>query len=266
MAKKTGQSKTTAELIREKETRVMDTIQMKIPDRVPIICGMGYFPAKYAGIPFSAAYYDYDAWYKAYKKTLKDFPADFIFSQGFSSGKALEILEPRNMRWPGYEVDPYHGHQSIEVDFMKEEDYDHYLEDPSDYMFRVLLSRTSEHLAGWATMPKLSDMGGPMGARMLSMVLTSPEVSHAIETLQKAGRESRKWLKKTAKFDQMMVDMGFPQYFQGAAMPPFDVISHSMRGMQGTMMDMFRQPDKLIATTEKILDLTMKRPLPAPNE
>ncbi len=261
----TEKGKTTARIIEEKEKRVMDAIRMRIPDRVPIICGMGYFPAKYAGIPFSAAYYDYDAWYKAYKKTLKDFPADFIFSQGFSSGKALEILEPRNMRWPGYGVDPYHGHQSIEVDFMKEEDYDHYLEDPSDYNFRILLSRTSEHLAGLATLPKLSDISGPMGARMLSMVLTTPEVSHAVDILQKAGRESRKWMKKTAEFDRMMLDMGFPQYFQGAAMPPFDVVSHSMRGMEGTMTDMFRQPDKLLAVCEKILEQTMKRPLTPPN-
>ena len=263
----TEKGKTAARIIEEKEKRVMDAIRMKIPDRVPVICSMNYFPARYVGIPFSAAYYDYDAWYKAYKRTLKDFiNADFVFSQGFSSGKALEILNPRNMRWPGYGVDPYHGHQSIEVDFMKEGDYDHYLEDPSDYMFRILLSRSSEHLAGLAMLPKLSDISGSMGAQMMAMVLTMPEVSHAIETLQKVGRESRKWQKRIAEFDRMMVDMGFPRYFQGAAMPPFDMISHSMRGMQGTMTDMFRQPDKLLAACEKILEQTMKRPLPPPNE
>jgi uroporphyrinogen-III decarboxylase len=64
----------------------------------------------------------------------------------------------------------------------------------------------------------------------------------------------------------MMLDMGFPQYFQGAAMPPFDVISHSMRGMSGTMMDMFRQPDKLIEACEFILKKTLERPAPLPNE
>ena len=40
--------------------------------------------------------------------------------------------------------------------------------------------------------------------------------------------------------------MGFPHFLQGAAMPPYDVVSHSLRGMSGTMFDMFRQPDKLI--------------------
>ena len=35
----------------EREKRIMDAIQLRIPDRVPINCPMGYFPAKYAGIP-----------------------------------------------------------------------------------------------------------------------------------------------------------------------------------------------------------------------
>ena len=69
-----------------------------------------------------------------------------------------------------------------------------------------------------------------------------------------------------AKFDKMILDMGFPQYFQGAAMPPYDVVSHSMRGMAGTMFDMFRQPDKLIELCEFILKQTLERPLPPPDE
>ena len=64
----------------------------------------------------------------------------------------------------------------------------------------------------------------------------------------------------------MILDMGFPQYLQGAAMPPFDVISHSLRGMSGTMIDMFRQPDKLMEVCEFILKKTLERPMPQPNE
>jgi len=60
--------------------------------------------------------------------------------------------------------------------------------------------------------------------------------------------------------------MGFPQYFQGFAMPPYDVISHSLRGMSGTMIDMFRQPDKILEMCEFILKKTLERPMPVPNE
>ena len=136
MAKKSEQNKSAEQLRLEREKRVTDTIQMKIPDRVPIICGMGYFPAKAAGIPFSAAYYDFKAWYKAYKTVLPDYPADFIFPQSFTPGKALEILEPVTTRWPGFNANPNHGHQAIEVSNMQADEYEYFMTDPSDYALR----------------------------------------------------------------------------------------------------------------------------------
>jgi len=150
---------------------------------------------------------------------------------------------------------------------MQADEYDAYINDTADYMLRINLPRASDNLAGLAQLPKLSALGsGSMGAQQLAMALTSPEVSRAIRTLQKTGREMRKWQSKMMKFNKMMVDMGFPQYFQGAAMPPFDMISHSMRGMSGTMLDMFRQPDKLLEACEKILKQTLERPMPAPSK
>jgi hypothetical protein len=258
--------KTARQIRKERDKRIMDAIQLRMPDRVPIICAMGYFPAKYTGIPCSAAYYDYDAWYAAYEKTLKDFQPDLIYPQPFTPGKALEILNPRQMRWPGCGVDPYQGHQSIEIDNMKGDEYDLYMKDPSDYMFRTFMSRTSENLAGLSLLPKLSDVAGAMGAQALALVFAEPKVARAIRTLQKAGREMRKWRAKQDRFNKMILNYGFPQYFQGAAMPPFDVISHSMRGMSGTMMDMFRQPDKIVEMCEFILKKTLERPMPEPNE
>jgi uroporphyrinogen-III decarboxylase len=259
--------KSARQIRKERDKRIMDAIQLKMTDRVPIISSMGYFPAKYTGIPCSAAYYDYDAWYAAYDKTLKDFQPDMIFPQGFMPGKALEILSPRTMKWPGCEVDPYQGHQAIEIDNMKGDEYDLYMKDPSDYMLRIFMSRTSKHMEGLSLLPKLSDLGGgPMGIQFLAMTLAEPKVAKAIRTLQKAGREMRKWRAKQARFNRMILNYGFPQYFQGAAMPPFDVLSHSMRGMSGTMTDMFRRPDKLIETCEFILKQTLERPMPQPNE
>ena len=266
MTEKLEHGKTAAQLVAEKEKRIMDAIHLDPTDRVPIICGMGYFPAKYAGIPSSAAYYDYDAWFAAYKKTLRDFHADMIYPQPFTPGKALEILDPKQTRWPGHGVDPYKGHQAIEVETMKAQDYEAYLADPSDYMFRIHLSRSSDNLAALTTLPKLTSMSGSGGAQMLAMAMTSPEMIKTIQVLQKTGRELRRWQRRTAKFNQMMLDMGFPQYFQGAALPPFDIVSHSMRGMAGTMIDMFRQPEKLLEACDRILQQTLERPMPRPNQ
>jgi hypothetical protein len=264
---KKNRDKSAKQRRQEREKRITDTIQLRIPDRVPVICAMGYFPAKYTGIPCSAAYYDYEAWYDAYQKTLRDFQPDMIYQQPFIPGKALEILNPRQLRWPGCGVEPYQGHQSVEIDNMKADEYDWYMNDPSDYMLRGFMSRTSENLEGLSLLPKLSDLGaGPMGIQILALAFAEPKLVKAVRTLQKAGRELRRWRPKIEKFNKMILDLGFPQYFQGAAMPPYDAFSHSMRGMSGVMFDMFRQPDRLIELCEFILKKTLERPMPHPNE
>jgi hypothetical protein len=263
---KDKQGKSARQLRAEREKRVMDTIHLKMPDRVPIICGMSFFPARYAGIPCSAAYYDYNAWYDAYKKTLGDFPADLIFSHTFTPGKALEILNPKQTRWPGYNSDPNHGNQAVEVDNMQADEYEAFVKDTSDYMLRVHLSRVADDLAGLAKLPKLSGLFGARGAQALGVALASPDVARAISTLQKTGREMNKWRRRIARFNKMMEDCGFPETFQGTAMPPFDMISHSMRGMNGTMQDMFRQPENVLRACEKMAELALSQPLPPPSE
>ena len=257
--------KTAEKLYREREKRITDAIQLKIPDRVPIIAGMGYFPGKYTGIPFAAAWYDYDKWLAAYKKTLQDFQPDMINVQPFFPGKAMEYLEPRSMRWPGHGVSPYHSHQSIEEEYMKVDEYDAFMKDPSDFMLRVYMSRISGVTAGLNILPELSSIGYSfMGAQVLAEALAKPELARTIRALQKAGREIRKWRSKMRAFHKMIADMGFPPLTRGFAMAPFDAISHSMRGMQGSFLDMYRQPDKLLEACEKLLAITLDRPLPPP--
>ncbi len=265
MPRKLEQGKSAEQLRYEREKRITDAIQLKIPDRVPVICGIGYFPAKAAGIPFSAAYYDYKAWYNAYKTILPDYPADIIYPQGFTPGKSLEILDPTFLRWPGYNCSPNHGHQSIECVNMKADEYDAFINDPSDYMFRIHMSRVSKNLTGLAKLPVLSDLQGWWGAQNLAMVLSDPETEHAFRILIKAGKEMRKWQNRIQKFEQLQLDLGFPQYIQGGAMPPYDIVANAMRGMSATMIDMYRQPDKLLQACEKVLELTLARPVPKPS-
>ena len=53
------------ELLQEREKRVNDAIQLKEPDRIPIVCMFGFFPAKYTGITCEEAMVDHD-------KTMND--------------------------------------------------------------------------------------------------------------------------------------------------------------------------------------------------
>ncbi len=256
------------QLHKERQKRLNDAMEVKVPDRVPISCPIGYFPAKYVGIPCSAAYYDFDAWYGAYDKTLQEFRPDTFGATNYTPGTALEILDPKTMRWPGYGVEPYQGHQATEIESLKADEYDLYMNDSTDYLMRHHLSRISDKLKGLATLPPLYYLGqGPIPEQVTAMALAEPEVAKAIATLQKAGREFRKARPKQAKFQKLLERYGyFPSGFAAAALPPYDILSHSRRGMTGTMFDMFRQPDKVIEMCEFILKQTLERTPLIPDE
>ena len=259
--------KTPEQLCQEREKRVMDAIEMRIPDRVPIVTTFGYFPARYCGLTFEAAWYDYDAWLAAYKRTLMDFQPDMVFVQSFFPGKVLEYLDPKQTRWPGHGVSPYHSHQAIEAENMKADEYDAYLGDLSDYTLRFLLPRTCGVMEPFSMFPPLSSLGhNYWGTQAIAETLAIPEVAKAVETLQKAGREMEKWRSKMVAFNEEIEKLGFPPLSGGGGGAPFDMISDFLRGMQGAMLDMYRQPDRLLELCEKILQDMLERAVPAAKE
>ena len=269
MSKGLEQGRTSQELLREREQRITAAIGLHTTDRVPVTCPLGFFVAKYSGIPCSAAYYDWDAWMAAYRKALDEFRPDMAFIQPLEPGKAMECLDTTILRWPGYGVDPNHGMQSIEIEGLKEDEYDFFLSNPADYLMRRHLPRVFGGLKVLSMLPELADTTGwlePWSGERIAMWVTDPEVVAAFAKVQEAGRELRKCKAREAEFDQLLRDYGLPQMFQGDIMPPFDVVSHSLRGMKGTMLDMFRQPDKLLATCEFLLEKALERPLPPPND
>jgi hypothetical protein len=252
--------KSAQELYLERQKRVDDAVRMKVPDRVPLEIAFGYFPAKYLGISCEAAYYDYEVWLAASKKTVLDFGADISSVQGFFPGSVLELIAPRSMAWPGHGTSALHSHQAIEGEFMKADEYRLFMGDNSDFMLRSYLPRISEAAEPFQLMPSLaSSMGGYMGALSLAQGLSIPEIAAAIERLQAAGNELRKWMPRMAEFDKELHELGFPPFVGGMALAPFDAISDNLRGMKGTMLDMYRQPDRVLEACDYILEKSLAR-------
>jgi hypothetical protein len=252
--------KTTQELYREREKRVADCLAMKVPDRVPLEIAFGYFPAKYLGITCEAAYYEYDAWLAASKKTLLDFGADIPSVQNFFPGSVLELIAPRSLAWPGRGTSPLHSHQAIEGEFMKADEYGVFMCDHTDFMLRTYLPRIAGAAEPFRLMPSFaSSMGGYMPALSLAQGLSMPEIAAAIERLQKAGNEMRRWGPRMAKFAEELTNLGFPPFVGNMALAPFDAISDNLRGMKGTMLDMYRQPDTILEGCDYILKKTLER-------
>ena len=259
--KKTG--KTAEQLYEEREKRIRDAIQLREPDRVPVGLAMGNFPGIYAGLDMSAVFYDQVAWREATRKAILDFEPDlYTGGDGAQAGAALEVLDPTNMRWPGYNLPTTVSRQVIEAELMKEDEYDLFLSDPSDFILRYYLPRSFRALEPLAALPSLTDRF--TGFPAMTPIFTRAEFQELGRALLKAGEEQdkvRQAMSALGDFQEEMASLGFPprSHSGGISGLPFDVISQNLRGMQGTMADMYRRPDKLLAACDKILEWQVKR-------
>jgi uroporphyrinogen-III decarboxylase len=259
---KTGKS--ADQLYEEREKRVRDAIALKETDRVPVSLRMAYFPAKYIGIPTSTAYYDNIGWREAVSKTVVDFEPDmYQMSAGMSSGAVMETLGPTQTRWPGGPLPPNVSHQAIDVEVMKQDEYDLFLSDPTGFALRYMLPRSYNALAPLSSLPSLADRVTNFAA--LTPTFTRQDYRDMARALLKAGEEQEKWQEVNGNIEDELADLGFPPngHMGGVGGAPFDMISDFYRGMRGAMTDMYRCPDKLIAACDKMLDDRIKAAKPA---
>lgn len=252
-------AKSPEESLKERIKRVEDAIQVKVPDRVPIIPFFAFFPAKYAQITCQDAFYDALKWKSACLKTIVDFEPDMYFVASIVPGPVLDALECQQVKLPGHGVSPHSTHQFVEHEYMKPGEYDAFLYDPSDYAVRTFTPRIYSALGALQKLPPLRNLLFGYSESVITEMLTEPEFVHAFDSLSKAGREMSKWNATMGTFNQEMAELGFPVYASARAMAPYDLLSDYHRGMRGSMLDLYRQPDKVLEACQKLLPLVIDK-------
>ncbi len=257
---KAEMDKTGEQLRRERQKRMSDAVQLKTPDRVPISLGLNYFPAKFTGTTTWAAYYDWPAWKEVYIKAAQYYQPDRLLVVLNQSGSVLEALDSKQLRWPGHGVSKYHTHQFVEGEYMKPEEYDLLLRDPSDFLVRFYLPRVYGAMAPTAKLPPLNTLINALPFNALA----SEEFADMLEKLCKTARAAVEWQKQTFALARELAELGFfcPATLMAGA--PFDVVSDFLRGMRGAMLDMYRCPDKLLQATEMMTKIQLDRIAQAP--
>lgn len=252
---------------REKEKRIYDAIQLKVPDRVPVFFNMYLFAARYTGMSMKEAFYNPVWWAAANKKTVLDFEPDISFPIGIpTSGQALDAVDFNQFRWPGHGAPDNSGHQFVEGEYLKGDEYDAFLHDPSDFTVRNIVPRVFGSLKALTKLPSLEAfIQGFSGVSVVNTVLADPEILNAIESLCKSAREAAKFTDAIRRYNKEMEALGFPTFASGNAQAPFDIVSDYLRGMKGSMLDMYRQPDKLLAACEKIYPYILNQALAVAN-
>jgi hypothetical protein len=246
--------KSPEELYEEREKRLKDAFELKEPDRVPVVLTTNFFPARYVdGLTNADSYYRHKTWREATQKMLVELEPDIHAAAAGGSGAALSLLEPTLFKWPGDGVGPNLMQQFIEGEPLKADEYNLFLSDPGDFTLRYYLPRVWKAMEPLAKLPSLQSLWGASTLASQSVPFSSPDVIKTFETLAKAGKEQDKYREAIGNFDDELATMGFPSLHHGNASAPFDVISDHLRGMAGTMLDMYRHPEQLKQACEMIL-------------
>lgn len=251
------------ELYKEREQRLYDAVQLKVPDRVPVIFGGTFFACRFGGLPYSAAYYDAPAFRDAYGDMLLELEPDGYGVAAGESGTVLEVLDSNYARWPGGNLPPDVVMQVNEQEYMKADEYDLFITDPSDFILRYYLPRVYNSMQPLANLPPLMDT--TFSANGMTALFTSPEFERFARTMKKAGEAELAWRRQLEGFNDEMAALGFPRGLpiSGGVQPPFSGFTNNFRTFKGAVMDMFRQPDKLKAALDVMTEYRIARARPA---
>lgn len=245
-------------LYKQRVTRFIKAIKMEEPDRVPVMLPVGNFPAYYAGLDLHTIMYNSREMRRAWIKFMDDF-GDMDYFRGptmASSGKISEALEVKNNVWPGHGL-PLDASMSqyVEGEYMKADEYDRWLEDPSDYNTRVFLPRA----AGlFESLRKLRPLRSLQGMDWVA-ALADPDIRKSFQTLMNISDEYRQWQSVVQELGNLSTSRGYVSFRSSGPMvgAPFDHFADHLRGTRGIAMDMNRQPQKLHEAMERWLNITI---------
>jgi len=238
-------------------TRIKDAVQLKkTPDRVPLTLLPSMFPIIDAGLTIQEAMYDYDKTVAAFRKFILEYKPDMhIGIAQVGPGKFFEILDYKLYSWPGHGVAPEYSFQCHEGEYMKAEEYDLLITDPSFYFRNFYLPRVFGALEGFQMLPPFTGILEIYGVALNFIPFGLPPVQATYKALFEAGAEAMQWATAILGLNGELTTLGFPNILGGFTKAPFDTIGDTLRGTRGIMMDMYRQPDKLLKAMEALVPI-----------
>ena len=203
--------------------------------------------------------YDYEKLGMAWRKANADFMPDALISCALQGpGRAFEILGVKNYRWPGNGTPDDTSYQCVEDEFMAAEDYDAFLRDPSGYFMRTYLPRILGNLEAWNMLGPWTDVVELPFVGLALIPTGIPPVQGAFQTLMEAGSEIMKWISAVGEIEGASVaGLGLPNTIGGFTKAPFDILGDTLRGTRGIMLDMYRQPDKLLEAVDRLVPIAL---------
>jgi hypothetical protein len=241
-------------------TLIKDAIQLKkIPQRIPICPSAGFFPIQYAGSSMYDAMYDYDALTRAWEKYSNDLAPDAHNAPTtVVPGRVLDILDLKLGQWPGHGVPEHSEYQYVEKEYMKAEEYQDLIDDPTGFFMSKFFPRIFGTLKPLATMPLLPPVNEIPCIPPALYPFGDKDIRAAFSSLAEAGEEAVRWRTAVGKLNASIMGKGYPAFSGGFTKAPFDVIGDTLRGTREILMDIYRHPDELKEACERITPFMVK--------
>ena len=247
-------SKEAEEAYKKRTKRIADAIQLKKPDRVPFIPMWEYFYARYSKVSCYDVMYNAEIARWAARKVVTELEPDAYQSPFFfCTGPLLDALDVKELRWPGHGIPFSNAHQFVEGEYMKADEYEALIKDPSDFMLTKYLPRVCGKLKAFEALSPLRNMFAYYTMFPGLAALGTEEGMEAGRALLEAAEASLSYIKFLSSFDKEMNELGFPTSAGALSLAPFDAIGDTLRGTKGMMLDMYRQPEVVKEACEKFV-------------
>lgn len=206
------------------------------PDRVPIRPFAAEFTAKYAGMTCQQVTQDFNLAFEAVIRTCQDFDWDAaVANMVYVWGGVAQAAGLRYYAIPGVGLPPETGFQYLEPPeeeaWMRVEDYDAFIEDPTGWLFNVWLPRISTDVVR---------PGEPATLRNnLAMLKGGMAVLSYFSSFPRQA-------------DRMRRECGTVSAIAGILKAPLDILADKFRGYTGLCMDLVERPDKVLRACEAL--------------
>lgn len=224
-------------LYAERLNRYVTAMRNGKPDRVPIRPFVAEFTARYAGYTCQEVTHDYRKAFDAVLKCAADFDWDALVPNMVYVWTGMtQAIGLHYYAIPGIDIDANTGFQyrepSEENAFMRREEYDDFIADPTRFLYEVWLPRVSSEVSpkGACTSYRnnLSFVKG--GMAMLSYFNAfGPQI------------------------ERMRTETGTVSAISGILKAPLDILADKLRGYIGLAFDLMEVPDKVLAACRALM-------------
>jgi len=207
------------------------------PDMIPIRPFVAEFTAKYAGYTCQEVTHDFEKAFAAARKCAADFDWDAVVGNMVYVWTGLtQAIGMKYYAVPGIDIPADIGFQYLEPPerkaFMKPDQYDQLIADPTGFLFNVWLPRVSADVSatGEATSYRnnLSFLKG--GMAMLNY-------------FNAFGRQNA----------LLRSESGTVSAISGILKAPMDILADKLRGYIGLCLDLVERPEKVLAACEALM-------------